>query len=155
MNEILSSIFGKKNIREEIIPDRGMITVTIGEDDDGLIAAYEAENDDGEFIVHLENIISYRSGHGSELLSGLIAQCREAGYAAIEAIVFPLNDVPHFWHYHRLLRWYEKFGFEYAEPEDAEAAEEILSQPGEIRLDKYEKELRHPRMVLQLKKEED
>ena len=148
MKEILGAMFD--HVNEEIIPDRGMVPLLCGEDEEGFIAAYAYENDEGEFIARLENIASYRPGRGSEMMTDFISRCRDAGYAAIEAVVFPLLDNPRFFQYQRLLRWYMKFGFSYADEADAVAAEEILSQPGEIRVKEYCEELHHPKMVLRL-----
>lgn len=150
MKEILKKIFSENEISQDVIPERGMQLVFVGENEDGRIVGYADENDDGDTVLHVENIISFRSGYGTELMNRLIEAAREEGYAYIEGVVFPLNDNPLWHHYQRLLRWYESLGFEYIEAEDLKAALFIIRQPGEEEIARYPGEIHRPRVRLAL-----
>lgn len=151
MEEVLGKIFEEVASEMVFTSDRGALLVYHGEDEDGEIYAIHDENDDGEPILHLENVVSYRRGYGTELMHRLEEAAREAGYTAIEGTVFPLNDRPQWWDYHRLLGWYKFLGYEYMTPEDEEAARFILAQPGEDEIARFPEEIRKPKIRKEVK----
>lgn len=147
LEEIVRKVIPGVDVRVDMLAD-GTITYS-AEDDDGGICIWYREDDDGNPVIHLENIVSYRPGRGTEMMNSLIEVCRKGGYHHIELVVYPMGGRARMWQYQRLLNWYEHLGFAYEAEDDAEAAQFILSQPGEACVDDYS-DLRHPRMVLYL-----